>query len=92
MMKTELLCKNIALDSLSEYIENDRVYLAPLTLNQEAYIVVRGKPSMVVVTDISVYAVQLSGAWYTWDQIHKMGGVFSSQFDALKAVTSSEES
>ena len=87
MMKTQLLEKNVALDELYNSIDMERVYLAPLSLNQEAYIVVRGKPSMVVVTDISVYGVQLSGAWYTWEQIDKMGGVFSSQFDALKAVT-----
>ena len=87
MMKTQVLGKNVALDYLNYYIDMERVYLAPLTLNQEAYIVVKGKPSMVVVTDSSVYGVQLSGAWYTWEQIDKMGGVFNSQFDALKAVT-----
>lgn len=87
MLKTEFVKKKISLKDLNEYIEADRLFLVPLVLNQEAYIVVKGKPSMVVVTDISFYGVQLSGAWYTWDQIDKMGGVFNSQFDALSAVT-----
>ena len=89
MLKTQALRKNVALDYLNYYIDMERVYLMPLSLNQEAYIVVHDKPAQVVVTDISINAIQLSGAWYTWEQIGEMGGVFSSQFDALKSVAAS---
>ena len=89
MLKTQALRKNVALDYLNYYIDMERVFLMPLSLNQEAYIVVHGKPAQVVVTDISINAIQLSGAWYSWEQIDEMGGVFSSQFDALKAVAAS---
>ena len=85
-MKTELLGKHVALDYLNYYIDLERVFLAPLSMNQEAYKVVNGKPSQVVVTDIGVNSIQLSGAWYTWEQLESMGGVFGSSFDALKAV------
>ncbi|MBR0164696.1 MAG: hypothetical protein IJQ12_08495 [Lachnospiraceae bacterium] len=87
MLKTQVLNKNVALDYLNYYIDMERVYLVPLSLNQEAYIVVHGKPSKVVVTDIAIHSIQLSGAWYTWAQLEEMGGVFSSAFDALKSVS-----
>lgn len=87
MVKTQVLSKNVALDYLNYYIDMSRVYLVPLSLNQEAYIVVNHKPSKVIVTDIAIHSIQLSGAWYTWEQLEVMGGVFNSEFDALKAVT-----
>lgn len=87
MLKTQILNKNVALDYLNYYIDMERVYLVPLSINQEAYIVVKGKPSKVVVTDIAIHSIQLSGAWYTWEQLDEMGGVFGSAFDALKSVS-----
>ncbi|WP_196803683.1 MULTISPECIES: hypothetical protein [Butyrivibrio] len=47
---------------------------------------VNQKPFMVIVTDISLKGIQLSGAWYTWDDLEAMGGVYESEFDALKAI------
>ncbi|MCR4758306.1 MAG: hypothetical protein K5792_10945 [Butyrivibrio sp.] len=41
---------------------------------------------MVIATDISIRGVQLSGAWYTWEDLEAMGGVYESEFDALKAI------
>ena len=86
MIKTEPLPKNVALDYLNYGIEMGRIFVAPLSVNQDAYIVVNGLPSKVIVTDIAVNSIQLSGAWYTWEQLDEMGGVFGSAFDALKAV------
>ena len=86
MTKTEALNKNVALDFLNYYIELGRIYVVPMSINQEAYIVVNGLPSKVIVTDIAIHSIQLSGAWYTWEQLEAMGGVYSSAFDALKAV------
>ena len=86
MLKTQILSKNVALDYLNYYIEMNRVYLMPLSMEQEAYIVVKGRPFKVVVTDIGVKSIQLSGAWYTWEELEEMGGVFSTSFDALKAI------
>lgn len=86
MIKTQALGKNVALDYLNYYLDMERVYLMPMTLGQDAYIVVNGKPSKVVVTDIGIKSIQLSGAWYTWEQLEQMGGVYNSSFDALKSV------
>ncbi|MBR5970486.1 MAG: hypothetical protein IK016_09115 [Lachnospiraceae bacterium] len=86
MIKTQVLGKNVALDYLNYYLDMERVYLMPMTLGQDAYIVVHGKPSKVVVTDIGIKSIQLSGAWYTWEQLEEMGGVFNTSFDALKSV------
>ena len=55
-------------------------------MNRTAYIVINHKPFMVVVTDVSINGIQLSGSWYQWDELEKMGGVFESEFEALKAV------
>jgi hypothetical protein len=41
---------------------------------------------MVIATDVSIRGVQLSGSWYTWEEVEAMGGVYDSEFDALKAI------
>jgi hypothetical protein len=41
---------------------------------------------MVIATDISIRGVQLSGAWYTWEDVEAMGGVYESEFEALSAI------
>lgn len=41
---------------------------------------------MVIATDVSIRGVQLSGQWYTWEELEYMGGVYDSEFEALKAI------
>ncbi|RKM56278.1 hypothetical protein D6853_05645 [Butyrivibrio sp. X503] len=86
MMKTVPLSKTLSIDQLNHLIDTGHVYVTPLGLNRTAYIVVNHKPFMVITTDISINGIQLSGAWYTWEDIEAMGGVYDSEFDALKAI------
>ena len=86
MIRTQPLSKNLTLDQLNHLIDTGHVFMSPFGLNRSAYIVINHKPFMVIVTDISVNAIQLSGSWYTWEELERMGGVFDSEFEALKAV------
>ena len=86
MIKTELLAKNVTIDQLNHLIDTGHVFVTPLGLNRTAYIVVNHKPFQVIATDISIRGVQLSGAWYTWEDLDAMGGVYESEFEALKAI------
>ncbi len=88
MIRTQPLSKNLTLDQLNHLIDTGHVFLSPFGLNRSAYIVINHKPFMVIVTDISVNAIQLSGSWYSWEELDRMGGVFDSEFEALKAVAS----
>ncbi|WP_026510026.1 MULTISPECIES: hypothetical protein [unclassified Butyrivibrio] len=86
MLRTMPLTKNLTLEQINYLIDTGHIFIAPLGLNKTAYIVINHKPFMVVVTDVSVNGIQLSGSWYNWDELEKMGGVFESEFEALKAV------
>ena len=85
-MKTLPLSRSLSLDQINHLIETGHIYVMPFALNRTAYIVVNHKPFMVITTDISIKGIQLSGAWYTWEDIENMGGVYDSEFDALKAI------
>lgn len=86
MLKTTPLNKNYTIDQLNHLIETGHIFVTPFGLNRTAYIVVNHKPFMVIATDISIKGVQLSGAWYSWEDLEAMGGVYESEFDALKAI------
>lgn len=86
MLRTQPLSKNLTLDQLNHLIDTGHVFMSPFGLNRSAYIVINHKPFMVIVTDVSINAIQLSGSWYTWEELERMGGVFDSEFEALKAV------
>ncbi len=86
MMRTTGLSKTTSIDQLIHMIDTGHVFVSPFALNRTAYIVVNHKPFMVVVTDVSIRAVQLSGAWYSWEDLESMGGVYESEFEALKAI------
>ena len=87
MDKTQPLSKNITVDQLNHLIDTGHVFVTPFGLNRTCYIVVNNKPFMVIATDISIRGVQLSGAWYTWEDLEAMGGVYESEFEALKAIS-----
>lgn len=86
MDRTQPLSKDVTIDELNHLIDTGHVFVTPFGLNRTAYIVVNHKPFMVIATDISIRGVQLSGAWYTWEDLEAMGGVYESEFDALKAI------
>ena len=86
MLKTQPLSKSTTIDQLNHLIETGHVFVTPFGLNRTCYIVVNHKPFRVICTDISIRGVQLSGAWYTWEDLEAMGGVYESEFEALKAV------
>lgn len=88
MVKTQPLSKNTTIDQINHLIDTGHVFVTPFALNRTCYIVVNHKPFMVICTDISIKGVQLSGAWYTWEDLEAMGGVYESEFEALKAVAS----
>jgi hypothetical protein len=86
MQRTELLSKRVSLEDLNHLIDTGHVFVTPFGLNRQCYIVVNHKPFMVIATDVSIRGVQLSGAWYTWEDLEAMGGVYDSEFEALKAI------
>ena len=86
MIKTTPLTKNYSIDQLNYLIDTGHVFVTPFGLNRTCYIVVNHKPFMVVATDISIRGIQLSGAWYTWEDLEAMGGVYESELEALKAI------
>ena len=86
MLRTMPLSKNYTIDQLNHLIDTSHVFVTPFALNRTAYIVVNHKPFMVIVTDVSIKGIQLSGAWYTWDDLEATGGVYESEFDALRAI------
>lgn len=86
MYRTVPLTKNLTLDQLNHMIDTGHVFVTPFGLNRTCYIVVNHKPFMVIATDISIRGVQLSGSWYTWEELDDMGGVYDSEFEALKAI------
>ena len=86
MLRTMPFTKNLTLDQINHLIDTGHVFVTPPAMNRTAYIVINHKPFMVVVTDVSINGIQLSGSWYNWDELEKMGGVFESEFEALKAV------
>ncbi len=87
MLRTMPLSKNVSLDQLNHLIDTGHVFVTPLGLNRTAYIVVNHKPFMVIATDVSIKGVQLSGAWYSWEDLEAMGGVYESEFEALRAIS-----
>ena len=87
MLKTEPLSKSTSLDQINHLIDTGHIFVTPFGINRTCYIVVNGKPFKVICTDISVKGVQLSGSWYSWEELDRMGGVYDSEFDALKAIT-----
>lgn len=86
MIRTVPLSKNLSLDQLNHLIDTGHVFVTPFGLNRTCYIVVNHKPFMVIATDVSIRGVQLSGQWYTWEELGNMGGVYDSEFEALKAI------
>ncbi|WP_029230897.1 hypothetical protein [Butyrivibrio sp. VCB2006] len=86
MIRTEPLNKNYTIDQINHLIDTGHVFVTPFGLNRTCYIVVNHKPFMVIATDISIRGVQLSGAWYTWEDLAAMGGVYESEFEALSAI------
>ena len=87
MLRTTPLSKNVSLDQLNHLIDTGHVFVTPFGLNRTAYIVVNHKPFMVIATDVSIKGVQLSGAWYSWEDLEAMGGVYESEFAALRAIS-----
>ena len=87
MLKTEPLSKSTSLDRINHLIDTGHIFVTPFGINRTCYIVVNNKPFKVICTDISVKGVQLSGSWYSWEELDSMGGVYDSEFDALKAIT-----
>ncbi len=86
MARTTPITKEYKLDKLYDLIEAGRAFELPFVLNKVAYILINGTPFMVVVTDVSIKGIQLSGQWYNWEELELMGGVFETEFDALKSV------
>ncbi|MCR5100424.1 MAG: hypothetical protein K6B41_03610 [Butyrivibrio sp.] len=86
MVRSEILSKKISLQNLNLLIDTGHVYYFPFALNRTAYIVVNGKPSMVIVSDVSIKGIQLSGCWYSWEELDALGGVYDSEFEALTAI------
>ncbi|MCR5387732.1 MAG: hypothetical protein K6E56_00640 [Lachnospiraceae bacterium] len=87
MARTTPINKNYTLSKLNDLIEAGRAFEIPFVINKVAYILINGTPFMVVVTDVSIKGIQLSGQWYNWEELELMGGVFETEFDALKSVT-----
>ena len=86
-MMAEKLHKDVTLEDLNHLIDTGHIYRFPFAINREVYIISNHKPAKVMVTDMSVKQIQLSGQWYTEEEITKIGGVFDSEFAALRSIT-----
>ena len=86
MKRVEILDRKTSLAELDELIRAGRVITIPFTLNRSVYMVQNHHPQPVMVTDISVKAIQLNGSWIEWDTLEKSGGIFGSEFEALSAI------
>ena len=60
--------------------------MTPFNLNRSVYIIQRGKPQNVMVTDVSLKGIQLNGSWMTWEELDKNGGIYGSEFEALSSI------
>lgn len=88
MVKVEVLDKNTSIADLVDMIKNSKVVTIPFSLNRSVYVINHSKPQNVMVTDVSLKAIQLNGAWISWEQLEKEGGIYGSEFDALNAIAS----
>ena len=83
----EKLQKDITLEELNHLMDTGHIYRFPFAINREVYIISNHKPTRVMVTDMSVKQIQLNGQWYTEEEVKRMGGVYDSEFAALRSIT-----
>ena len=83
----EKLQKDITLEELNHLMDTGHIYRFPFAINREVYIISNHKPTRVMVTDMSVKQIQLNGQWYTEEEVKRIGGVFDSEFAALRSIT-----
>ena len=86
-MMAEKLQKDITIEDLNHLMDTGHIYRFPFAINREVYIISNHKPTRVMVTDMSVKQIQLNGQWYTEEEIKRIGGVFDSEFAALRSIT-----
>ena len=86
-MMGEKLQKDITLEELNHLMDTGHIYRFPFAINREVYIISNHKPTRVMVTDMSVKQIQLNGQWYTEEEVKRIGGVFDSEFAALRSIT-----
>ena len=86
-MMGEKLQKDITLEELNHLMDTGHIYRFPFAINREVYIISNHKPTRVMVTDMSVKQIQLNGQWYTEEEVKRMGGVYDSEFAALRSIT-----
>ncbi|WP_022748691.1 hypothetical protein [Lachnobacterium bovis] len=89
MKRTEKITNTTSNETFNDAVRFERAYMFPFTLNENVWICFREKQRAVsvFVTDISINGIQLSGSWYTWDELEKSGGVYESEFDALRSMS-----
>ncbi|SFG44084.1 hypothetical protein SAMN04487761_11925 [Lachnospiraceae bacterium C7] len=89
MERTEKITRGTPKEVLDSSIAMGKAYMFPYYINESVWICMHDSKRAVnvFVTDVSVHGVQLSGAWYTWDEIKKNGGIYQSEFDALRSIT-----
>ena len=81
------LQKDITIEDLNHLMDTGHIYRFPFAINREVYIISNHKPTRVMVTDMSVKQIQLNGQWYTEEEVKRIGGVFDSEFAALRSIT-----
>ena len=86
-MMAEKLQKDITIEDLNHLMDTGHIYRFPFAINREVYIISNHKPTRVMVTDMSVKQIQLNGQWYTEEEVKRMGGVYDSEFAALRSIT-----
>ena len=87
MVKTEVITNDTPRDKLSRMVHLQRAFIMPYSVNNDVWIIIKGKPTKVIVTDIAVRSIQLNGRWYTWEEVEaEHGGVFESEFEALTSM------
>ncbi|MBQ1802811.1 hypothetical protein [Lachnobacterium bovis] len=89
MNRTEQITNTTSNEVVNDAVRFGRAYMFPFSLNEGVWICFQEnkRAVRVFVTDISINGIQLSGSWYSWEELEKNGGVYESEFDALKSMS-----
>ncbi|MCR4868222.1 hypothetical protein SAMN02910400_00749 [Lachnospiraceae bacterium C10] len=66
--------------------KSGRAFIVPFKPNTYVWIIVNHKPVRTLCMDVGLHSIQLNGRWYDWEEIENLGGIFESEFDALRSM------
>lgn len=86
MSRSVLIGKDTDKAVLSEASKQGRAVILPFRPNTYVWMISNGIPLKTLCMDVGLYSIQLNGRWFTWEEIENLGGVYESEFDALRSL------